>query len=168
MTPLPPTRPPQVGDPAPDWTLPDQTGTPVHLAALLARGPVVLYFYPKDNTTGCTAEACGFRDAYAAFVDAGAQVVGVSADSVATHAGFAARHHLPFILCSDAGNRVRRAYGVPATAGLLPGRVTYVIDSAGRIRHRFNSQLQARRHIRELLAVIRGLTAGEVPEGGAP
>jgi peroxiredoxin Q/BCP len=144
----------KVGDRAPDFTLPDASGKDVSLAGLGGK-PVVLYFYPKDDTPGCTKEACSFRDQYEDFRDAGAQVVGVSSDSTASHAKFAARHKLPFTLLSDAGGRVRKLYGVPATLGLLPGRVTFVIDAGGVVRHVFNSQLDATRHVSEALAVLR-------------
>ena len=147
----------RVGDPAPDFTLLDQSGTPVRLADLLGQRAVVLYFYPKDNTHGCTAEACAFRDDYARFEEAGAQVVGVSSDSVASHRAFAARHRLPFLLLSDKDGAVRKRFGVPATLGILPGRVTYVIDRAGVVRHVFSSQFQATKHVEEALQVIRAL-----------
>ena len=117
---------------------------------------VVLYFYPKDDTPGCTAEACSFRDAYEDFQEACAEVVGVSSDSQSSHEKFAKRHKLPFTLLSDAKGEVRKKYGVPATLALLPGRVTFVIDRDGVVRHVFNSQLQATRHVREALAAIAG------------
>lgn len=152
-------RPVRVGDRAPDFTLPDASGTPIRLADLLGEQALVLYFYPKDDTAGCTAEACGFRDAAAAFARAGARVVGVSGDSVASHARFAARHDLSFTLLSDARGELRRRYGVPKTFGLLPGRVTYVIDRAGIVRHIFANQLQATRHVTEALAALAALDA---------
>jgi peroxiredoxin Q/BCP len=141
------------GERAPDFTLPDAEGKPVRLADFSGR-PVVLYFYPKDDTPGCTKEACTFRDQYEDFRDAGAAVVGVSSDSSETHRKFAAKHRLPFTLLSDAAGKARKAYGVPATLGLLPGRVTFVIDADGVVRHVFNSQLDATRHVREALAAL--------------
>jgi peroxiredoxin Q/BCP len=144
------------GDPAPDFTLEDQDGRPVRLADLRGR-PVVVYFYPKDDTPGCTRESCAFRDHYAAFQDAGAEVLGISSDPPASHKAFADKHRLPFRLLADAGGRVRAAFRVPRTAGLLPGRVTYVIDREGVIRHAFNSQLAATRHVDEALEVLRRL-----------
>src|SRR3954466_3913150 len=102
----------RIGDKAPDFTLPNQDGAQVHLAELLGKGPVVVYFYPKDETPGCTAEACAFRDAYEDFKTAGAQVVGISSDSEADHASFATHHRLPFILAADRGAEVRKRYGV--------------------------------------------------------
>jgi len=149
----------QVGDKAPDFTLPSQSGEPVRLYDRLGEQVVVLYFYPKDNTPGCTAEARAFRDSYEAFTNAGAQVIGVSSDSVARHVGFAHQHNLPFTLLSDQGGRVRKNYGVPATFGVLPGRVTYVIDRGGTVRHVFNSMTHIDQHISEALAVVRRLQA---------
>src|SRR5262245_19333150 len=116
------------GDRAPDFTLPDQDGRSVHLRDLLARGPAVVYFYPKDHTPGCTVEACAFRDQYAAFQGAGATVIGVSADPIDRHRDFIDRHNLPFTLLSDATGAVRASYGVRNTFGFLPGRCTFVID----------------------------------------
>jgi thioredoxin-dependent peroxiredoxin len=143
-----------VGDRAPDFTLPSQSGEQVRLHDLLQERAVVLYFYPKDETPGCTAEACAFRDGYEAFREAGAEVVGVSSDTVASHEGFAVKHGLPFTLLSDVGGKVRKLYGVRATLGILPGRVTYVIDRDGVVRHVFSSQTDVRRHVREALTTL--------------
>jgi peroxiredoxin Q/BCP len=126
----------------------------VRLADFAGR-PVVLYFYPKDDTPGCTKEACTFRDQYQDFEDAGAAVIGVSSDSPESHKKFAAKHRLPFTLLADRGGKVRTLYGVPATLGLLPGRVTFVIDGGGVVRRVFNSQLDATRHVEEALAELR-------------
>ena len=149
----------QVGDKAPDFTLPAQSGEPVRLYDRLGERAVVLYFYPKDNTPGCTAEARAFRDSYEAFTNAGADVIGVSSDSVARHVGFAGQHKLPFTLLSDRGGQVRKRYGVPAVLGLLPGRVTYVFDRGGTVRHVFNSMTHIDQHISEALDVVRQLQA---------
>ncbi|HSJ97238.1 MAG TPA: peroxiredoxin [Myxococcota bacterium] len=145
------------GDRAPDFTLEDQDGRPVSLADFRGRKNVVVYFYPKDDTPGCTKESCAFRDQYEAFTDAGAEVLGISSDSVASHKAFAAKHRLPFRLLADTGGKVRAAFGVPRTAGLLPGRVTYVIDREGVVRHAFNSQLAATRHVDEAIEGLRRL-----------
>jgi thioredoxin-dependent peroxiredoxin len=147
----------QTGDVAPDFTLSSQTGEPVSLQDFRGNKCVVLYFYPKDDTPGCTAESCGFRDSYEAFVEAGAQVIGISGDSVNSHQQFAVKYQLPFTLLSDTGNKVRKLYGVPATLGLLPGRVTYVIDKEGTVRHIFNSQLNFQGHIEESLKTLKSL-----------
>ena len=151
------TKPVRVGDSAPDFTLPDQTGTPVRLGDVIGRNTVVLYFYPKDQTPGCTVEARAFRDSYDEFAAAGAEVIGVSADSVAAHRRFVRSQALPFRLLSDKDGAVRRLYGVRQTLGILPGRVTYVIDTAGIVRHIYSSQLRARNHSRESLDAVRQL-----------
>src|SRR5579885_2947402 len=147
----------RVGDPAPNFTLPSQTGNTVSLSDFIGKKVIVLYFYPKDNTPGCTTEACAFRDAYEVFKEAGAEVIGVSSDPPASHRDFAQRYRLPFILLSDSDGAVRRLYGVPRTFGLLPGRVTYVIDRQGVVRHIFSSQFAPQKHIEEALAVLRRL-----------
>jgi peroxiredoxin Q/BCP len=149
----------QVGDKAPDFTLPSQSGEQVRLHDRLGAHVVVLYFYPKDNTSGCTAEACAFRDSYEAFTDAGAEVIGVSSDSADKHAGFAGKHNLPFTLLSDRGGKVRKSYGVPAVFGLIPGRVTYVIDREGMVRHVFNSMTNIGQHVSDALNVVKSLQA---------
>jgi peroxiredoxin Q/BCP len=149
-----------IGDLAPDFTLPDQSGTPVRLRDLVGRKNIVLYFYPKDETPGCTIEARAFRDSYEQFNAQDAQVVGVSSDSVRSHRRFVQRHNLPFLLLSDADGTVRGLYGVEKTLGLLPGRVTYVIDRTGVVRHVYSSQLRATRHPREALLVLSALGGG--------
>ena len=149
----------EVGDQAPDFTLPAQSGEQVRLSDVWRRGPVVLYFYPKDETPGCTTEACTFRDSYEAFKEAGAEVVGVSSDSVTSHDSFASKHRLPFILLADDGGKVRKEYGVKATFGILPGRVTYVIDGEGVVRHVFSSQTGAQRHVHEALDALTEIAA---------
>jgi len=148
-----------VGDPAPDFPLPPGQGRPATLGGFRGRSAVVLFFYPKDHTPGCTAEACSFRDGYEDLLDSGAEVVGISGDSDESHRGFAARHGLPFLLVSDADGSIRSSYGVPKTFGLLPGRVTYVVDRRGIIRHVFSSQLRPTRHVAEALLVLRELDA---------
>jgi peroxiredoxin Q/BCP len=145
----------QPGDRAPDFTLPDRGGRTVRLGDYRGKKAVVLYFYPKDDTPGCTAEACTFRDHYEEFRDAGAEVIGVSSDSGESHARFADKHRLPFVLVADKGGAVRKQYGVPATLGVLPGRVTFVIDRDGVVRHVFNSQFQAKKHVAEALDALR-------------
>jgi peroxiredoxin Q/BCP len=149
----------QAGGKAPDFTLPAQSGEQVRLADRLGERVVVLYFYPKDNTSGCTAEACAFRDSHQDFADVGAEVIGVSSDSPDKHAAFAGQHSLPFTLLSDQGGKVRRLYGVPATLGLIPGRVTYVIDRQGTVRHVFNSMTDIGGHVNEALEVVKQLQA---------
>ena len=150
--------PVKVGDTAPDFTLSSQSGTPVSLKDFLGKC-VVVYFYPKDDTPGCTKESCAFRDQYEVFNSAGAEVIGISADSPESHQRFAAKYQLPFSLLSDSGNQVRKLYGVPVSFGLLPGRVTYVIDQQGIVQNVFNSQFNFKGHIEESLKIIQQLEA---------
>ncbi len=147
----------KVGDRAPDFTLPSLTGEPVSLASFAGKKDIVLYFYPKDQTPGCTAEACAFRDSYEVFQEAGAEVIGISSDSEKSHQQFATQHRLPFILLSDLGGVVRKHYGVPTTFGLIPGRVTYIVDKQGIVRHIFSSQFAPQKHVDEALKVLRTL-----------
>jgi thioredoxin-dependent peroxiredoxin len=146
-----------VGTVAPHFTLPSQSGEMVSLEDFLGRKPVVLYFYPKDDTPGCKREACGFRDDYDQFGGLDAEVVGISSDSVESHRRFAENHDLPFTLLSDEGGKGRQLYGVPNSLGLFPGRVTYVIDREGMVRHVFSSQLAASRHVEEALEALRAI-----------
>jgi peroxiredoxin Q/BCP len=143
------------GDPAPDVHSTDQHGRPFDLTEFRDKRWVVLFFYPKDASPVCTREACHFRDAYEQFVSAGAEVVGISSDSVESHKSFATVQRLPFRLLSDANGAVRKEFGVPKTLGVLPGRVTYVIDSDGVVRLVFNSQLDASGHVAEALRILR-------------
>ncbi len=145
-----------VGAQLPDVTLRDQAG-PVRLRELVRPGGLVVYFYPRDDTPGCTAESCHFRDAYEDFVTAGADVVGISADSPESHQQFKAKHRLPFRLLTDDDNVARAAFGVGSTLGLIPGRVTFVLDGAGLCRYRFESQLRVHAHVERALAEIRKL-----------
>lgn len=145
------------GEKAPDFTLPDQSGNEVSLSDFHGKKSVVLYFYPKDDTPGCTRESCAFRDAYEDLTDAGAEVIGVSSDSPESHRKFAERRRLPFSLLSDRGGKVREKYGVPSTMGLLPGRVTFVIDREGIVRHVFNSQFNVTKHVTEATRIIQEL-----------
>jgi peroxiredoxin Q/BCP len=144
----------KVGDNAPDFTLPDQTGAMISLKDFVGSKIIVLYFYPKDFSRGCTAEACAFRDSYDIFVEAGAQVIGISSQSVDSHNRFAILNKLPFVLLSDENGKVRQLYGASSTLGLLPGRVTYVIDKKGIVRHIFSSQLNATGHVEEALKIV--------------
>ncbi len=148
----------QVGDSAPDFTLDSQSGDKVRLKDFIGKKIIVLYFYPKDGTPGCTAEACSFRDNYDVFQKAGAEVIGISSDAVKSHSAFVLKYNLQFILLSDKDQTVRKLYGVPSTLGLLPGRVTYIIDKKGIVRHVFSSQFNATKHISEALRVIQSLT----------
>jgi peroxiredoxin Q/BCP len=146
----------EIGDKVPSFTLPDQDGNPFKLEDALAKGPLVLFFYPKDGTPGCTAEACSFRDASDEFIAAGATVAGVSSDNVASHRRFADEHTLKYPLLSDENGALRKTLGVPRSMlGLFDGRVTYVIDKSGVLRHRFDSMLGATKHVGEALSTLR-------------
>jgi peroxiredoxin Q/BCP len=147
----------KVGDPMPDVTLPGDAG-PVQLRERLGK-TLVVYFYPKDETFGCTKEACSFRDAYEDFVAAGADVIGISRDDATSHASFREHHRLPFTLLSDPGGKIASAWGVKSTLGVLPGRVTFVFDRSGTCRHRFDSQIRFGRHVDEALAIVKRLAA---------
>ena len=149
--------PVKVGDRAPSFSLPDQAGTTINLDDMLGKKPIVLYFYPKDDTPGCTKESCAFRDSYEVFQDAGAEVIGISGDSSESHEQFAAKYNLPFTLLADTGNKVRSLYGVPATLFVLPGRVTYIIDQKGVVQRIFDSQLDFNGHVNESIKVIQNL-----------
>jgi thioredoxin-dependent peroxiredoxin len=148
------------GSKAPNFTLPSQSGVMVNLKDFIGKKPVVLFFYPKDDTPGCTKEACAFRDDYEEFDKLAAEVIGISSDSVDSHRSFAKKHDLPFTLLSDEGSKVRRLYGVPNTFGLFPGRVTYIIDEEGVVRHIFSSQLGVEQHVEEALKTLQSISSG--------
>ena len=145
-----------VGERSPLVALLDQNGVERRSDNLAGRW-LILFFYPKDDTPGCTAEACAFRDAFPDFQALGAEVWGVSGDDGGSHQRFASRHQLPYPLLVDQGNSLRRAFGVPSVLGLLPGRVTYVIDPDGVVRHSFNNLLDGAAHRREALATLQQL-----------
>ena len=148
------------GQPAPAFTLKDSNKRAWSLDSLRAAGPVVVFFYPRDDSPICTREACAFRDAYEDFVAAGATVVGVSSDSEETHRDFAARRRLPFVLLSDTDGEAQKAFGVSRTLGLVPGRATFVIDKAGIVQMAFSAQFQAAGHMEQALAAVRQLAKG--------
>ena len=152
-----PARALRTGDLAPDFELPTTTGTLFKLSA--HRGhPVVLYFYPKDGSSGCTKEACSFRDQYQDFTDLGAEVIGISSDTELSHQQFTEKYQLPFPLLSDADGQLRKKYAVPrAVLGLLPGRVTYVLDGEGRVRYVFNSLTEATSHVLNAKEILRDI-----------
>ena len=136
----------------------DQNGTERRSDQLDGQA-LVLFFYPKDDTPGCTMEACAFRDNYAELQSLGAEVWGVSGDDAGSHQRFATRHQLPYPLLVDQANGLRKSFGVPSVLGLLPGRVTYVIDGSGVIRHIFNNLLDGPAHLREAKAALQTLRA---------
>jgi len=132
-------------------------GDNVTLSEYFGKKNIVLYFYPKDETRGCTREACEFRDQYDVFTGLGAEVLGVSSDTLESHKSFATHHGLPFLLLSDEDGKVRKLYGATSTMGIIPGRVTYIIDKKGVVRHVFSSQFQPEKHIEEALKVLKEL-----------
>ena len=149
----------QVGDRIPHFSALDTKGNPFDSDAVVGKKPFVIYFYPKDNTPGCTAQACSFRDQYEDFLDLGAEVIGVSSDSVISHQKFTSQYQLPFILLSDADKKIRTLFGVPsALLGMVPGRVTYVVDAAGVVQMVFNSML-AGKHIPKALEAVKKIVA---------
>ncbi|MCK9423336.1 MAG: peroxiredoxin [Bacteroidales bacterium] len=147
----------EVGQRAPAFSLPDNNGRRVNLSDFLGRVNLVVYFYPKDESYGCTKEACSFRDSYQVFKEAGAEVIGISPDDVASHQAFAANHKLPFILLSDKDRAVGDKYGVGKSVGVIPGRKTFVIDKQGIIRLIFSSQLNFAKHVEKALKTLKAL-----------
>lgn len=154
----------QPGTKAPDFILPDQAGARTRLAGFYGK-PVVIFFYPRDQSLGCTREACAFRDAHAEFRSEGAVVLGVSADGTESHRNFAQKHELPYRLLTDQGGRVASEYGVPRALGLIPGRATFVVDSTGVIRYSWSSQLATARHAGQALAALRQVVRAQGGNG---
>ncbi len=153
----------QTGEAAPDFTAESAAGQQFSLSSYRGKQSVVLYFYPRDGTSVCTAQACAFRDAYEDFTQAGAVVIGVSEDSLAKHRDFSASKQLPFILLSDADGRLQKLYGVSKTLGLIPRRITFVIDKQGIVRHTFSALLSGDKHVVEALAIVRQLAESNAP-----
>ena len=146
----------KIGSIIPDIILRNQNGELFNLKKETAGKNVVLYFYPKDDTPGCTAQACSFRDQFEDFTDADAVVIGISGQSVESHKTFAEKHRLTFTLLSDEGNKIRKQFGVPTNFfGLMPGRVTYVIDKNNKVVYIFNSQTNISGHIEESLKILK-------------
>jgi peroxiredoxin Q/BCP len=145
----------KTGDKMPDFELLDQDGRTVRSSDLTGRGPVVVFFYPHDETPGCTVEACAFRDAFEDFKDIGASVIGISSDSAESHRKFADHHRLPFTLLSDPKSEAREAFGVPNSMGVFLGRVTYIFDGNGVLRYVFNSQTRVKQHVTKSLEIIK-------------
>ncbi len=147
----------QIGDKIPNFTAKDTNDNDFDSNTILGQKPVVIYFYPKDNTPGCTAQACSFRDQYEDFTDLGAEVIGISGDTVASHEKFAKRYKLPFLLLSDNSGKLRKLFGVKTNLlGLIPGRVTYVADKTGTIQLIFDSMM-ATKHIPKALEFLKKL-----------
>lgn len=143
------------GDIAPDFELHDSQGKAFKLYETLNNKWVVLFFYPKDDSPGCTAQACSFRNAYQEFKTLGTEVLGISADSEESHERFAQRQQLPYPLLSDPQGKVAKAFGVKKALGILPGRVTFVIAPDRTIRLAYSSQLQAESHQQKALEILK-------------
>jgi peroxiredoxin Q/BCP len=145
----------RVGDRAPDFSATTQDGERVCLNDFLGKKALILFFYPKDGSPLCTKEACAFRDSYEQFLEAGAEVVGISSDSDQSHRRFRDRHHLPFPLICDADGSLHSAFGVTKTLGLIPGRATYVIDESGIVRLIFRALFASDQHVQQALGAVR-------------
>jgi peroxiredoxin Q/BCP len=144
------------GDKIPSFKLKDQNDEWFDISGYVGKSFLVVYFYPKDDTPGCTREACTFRDKYEDFANNNIKVIGISGDSPTSHKRFAQKHKLNFTLLSDEHQKVEKSFGVPRNLfGLLPGRVTYVIDLQGTIIHVFNSQLNVEKHVSEALRIVK-------------
>jgi peroxiredoxin Q/BCP len=148
----------QIGDKCPDFQLPDAIGKMIRISEFIGKKKLVIYFYPKDDTPGCTKEACSFRDSYEDFKNFDCEVIGISSDDEQKHAAFASRHKLPFILLSDKDKVARKLFGVSGNLfGLIPGRVTYIIGLDGIVKGIYNSQTNPLGHIEKALELIKSM-----------
>ncbi|MFA9389456.1 MAG: peroxiredoxin [Prolixibacteraceae bacterium] len=146
----------EIGSSVPSFSLQDQNNQTFNLDDVLGKKNLVIYFYPKDDSPGCTKEACSFRDQFEVFADADAMIIGISDQSVKSHFDFAQKHRLNYTLLSDTEKKVRKLFGVPSNfLGLIPGRVTYVINKEGKVVYLFNSQLLAEKHVDEALRILQ-------------
>ena len=145
----------KIGDKVPAFELSDQHGKLFKSETVIGKKPAVVYFYPKDETPGCTAEACSFRDSYEEFQTLGAEVIGISSDSIGSHKRFAQRHRLPFILLADSKRKVQGLFKLPKLLfGLYTKRITFVINAQGTVSY-VNDSLLATSHIRKALKAIQ-------------
>jgi peroxiredoxin Q/BCP len=148
----------EVGDSIPTFSLKDQNGNQFDISTIIGKKKLVIYFYPKDDSPGCTKEACYFRDQFDVFNQADALIIGISGQSVESHNKFAEKYKLNYTLLSDEENNVRKLFGVPTNLfGLLPGRVTYIINKEGKVVYIFNSQIKAAEHVDEALKILKEL-----------
>jgi len=146
------------GSKVPAFELKNQYGELFSLDSVVGKKNLVIYFYPKDDSPGCTKEACSFRDQFAVFADADAMIIGISAQSVESHLAFAKKHRLNYLLLSDTGNKVRKLFGVPSNLfGLIPGRVTYIVNKKGEVVYLFNSQMDAEKHVDEAVRILQAM-----------
>jgi peroxiredoxin Q/BCP len=148
----------KVGSVIPEFSLPDQNGNIFEIKSVFGKKNLVIYFYPKDDSPGCTKEACSFRDQFEVFNEANAIIIGISGQSVESHLLFASKYRLNYTLLSDEKDKIRKLFGVPTNLlGILPGRVSYVVDKTGKVVYIFNSQTQATRHVDEALRILKEL-----------
>ncbi len=148
----------KIGSSIPSFSLKDQDGKIFDIDSVRGKKNLVIYFYPKDDSPGCTKEACSFRDQFDVFNEADAMIIGISSQSVESHKAFAEKHRLNYTLLSDPGNKVRKMFGVPTNLfGLIPGRVTYVVDKEAKVVFMFNSQIDAEKHVDEALRILKGM-----------
>ncbi len=146
----------KVGDKIPNFVLKDQDNADFNIDQFRGKQMMVIYFYPKDDTPGCTTEACSFRDQYEIFTDLNVKVIGISADNVTSHKKFAGKYNLPFTLLADTDKKVQKLFGVPRSLlGMIPGRVTYIVNKEGEVVHIFNSMTNAEKHITESLSILK-------------
>jgi thioredoxin-dependent peroxiredoxin len=149
----------KTGSIVPDFELTDQDGQLFKLKQHLGKKNMVIFFYPKDESAGCTLEACSFRDAYEDFKEYDAEIIGISSDDAESHRSFADNHRLPFTLLSDPGGKIRNRFGVPRSfLGLIPGRTTYIVDKKGNIVQIFNSQLDLKKHVEIAKETLKNLS----------
>lgn len=145
-----------VGSRVPDFSLPDQNGKMFSITSVVGKKNIVIYFYPKDDSPGCTREACSFRDQFEVFRNYNAEVIGISSDDVESHKEFAEKYRLPYTLLSDSESRVRKLFDVPSSLfGLVAGRTTYIVNKKGVVIHIFNSQFHAEKHIEESIKALQ-------------
>jgi len=148
----------KIGNTIPQFALADQNGKLFDINSVLGKKNLVIYFYPKDDSPGCTAQACSFQDQFEVFKEADALIIGISGQSVESHKEFALKHRLTFTLLSDEGNKIRKLFRVPTNLfGLIPGRVTYVADKTGKVIYIFNSQMQTTKHVDEALRILHSV-----------
>jgi peroxiredoxin Q/BCP len=147
-----------IGSSIPSFTLPDQNSNLFDINSVIGKKNQLIYFYPKNDSPGCTKEACSFRDQFEVFKEVDAVIIGISGQSVESHKEFAEKYRLSFTLLSDEGDKLRKLFGVPTNfLGMLPGHVTYIADKKGKVIYIFNSQTQATRHVDEASRILKGL-----------
>ena len=146
----------KVGSNVPVFSLPDQAGKNFDIKDYIGKKNLVIYFYPKDDTPGCTKEACSFRDQFQGFADNDAMVIGISAQNPESHRKFIEKYKLNFTLLCDIDGKVKNMFGAKnSLGGLLPARITYVVNKQGKIIYIFNSQTEPTKHVDEALRILK-------------